>query len=106
VTENFLAVNQLIELIKNSNLSTGTNNMLEYLLYQLNLAMMRGERFKTESTHFPCKSSQIEELSGLVLAAGSEDGNCETAGNELLEKLSQLLDQIQYSGPVTLHNNY
>jgi len=72
--------------------------MLEYILYQLNLAMLsatlKGERFSMESCKFPCHAEEIEELNVLILAAGS--GEFEDSGDdkEILDRLYNILERF------------
>ncbi len=94
MAEGLRAITRFIELLKSSRLSPSTTVMLEYLLYQLNLAMLRDERLCMESCKFPCEPREIEDLNGLMLAACSEEADCDVTGKELMDRLSQIVDRI------------
>lgn len=89
--DDYQAVSRFVGLLKNTRLSPGSKNMLEYILYQINLMMLRGESSTIESSGLPWSISEIEELSRLLLAAGSGCDGSEAAGKELAEKLFEMV---------------
>ncbi len=93
MSECFKAITRFVELLKSSKLSPWTNDMLEYHLYQLNLAKLREERSGKGSSEFPCNSREIIKLNGLIHAAGREDYS-EVAGKELMDRLSQIIGRM------------
>ena len=96
MTEDAKAIDMFIKLVRSSCLNPCTNNMLEYLLYQLNLAMLTGRRSSTQSADFPCSSAEIEELNRLIIAAGNGSAGCATAAQELIDRVSLIVDRIHF----------
>ncbi|GAM07965.1 hypothetical protein OR1_00234 [Geobacter sp. OR-1] len=89
----FQAITSYIELIRSSRLSPYTSNMLEYILYQLNLAMLKTERGAQAPAVFPCDRAEIEQLNRLIHAAGSDNDN-QDASKELVDKIFQIIDRV------------
>lgn len=93
-----LPVERYIELLRNARLSPRTRNMLEYILYQLNMAMLKEGRLNPEPDAFPCGSTEIEELNVLMCAAGSGEIDADTAESEIMARLDGIVERINSAG--------
>jgi hypothetical protein len=99
---NLCTVIKFIELLRSSNLGSETHNMLEYLLYQLNLAKLRSEGLHLMPTEFPCDPSEIQELNEIIDAAGSGEINTKLAGEVIMDRLALIINRIQSESVIAI----
>lgn len=83
-----------VDLLRTARLNTYTKNQLEFILYQLNLAMLKVEGSRADSLELPFKPAEIELLNGLIVAAESSSGGSQGASKELAERLFQIISRF------------
>ncbi|MBT0665517.1 hypothetical protein KI809_14510 [Geobacter pelophilus] len=81
-----------VDLLKNTKLNAYTRDQLEYILYQLNLSMLKIEHSNVGSVELPCKQSELELLNRLIIATTEEDSP--TAAKELGDRMSQIISRF------------
>lgn len=91
----YMHLARFMDLVRNESFSSGTHSRLEFLLYQLSLAMLREERFAKDGTACAEALSELEPLNRLLVEEGRHSGNRTDIDRTLLNGLEKIVAKME-----------
>ena len=90
----YMHLSRFLDLIRKRSFSQGTGSRMEFLLYQLSLALLKNERSPEDENAFAAALFELEPLNRLLADGGRETGEQGALDRTLLNGLTRIVSKI------------